>query len=69
MIIFAIIFIGGTYMNKRDMQKFIKTGKVKDYLDFKNKQKAEFAKEIAPGEKNGVKRRNCSEGGEVPRKS
>lgn len=56
-------------MNKRDMQKFIKTGKVKDYLDFKNKQKAEFAKEIAPGEKNGVKRRNCSEGSEVPRKS
>ncbi|MCK9537321.1 MAG: hypothetical protein M0R05_07080 [Bacilli bacterium] len=56
-------------MIKRDMQKFIKTGNVKDYLDYKKKQQLEVSKEIAPGEKNGFKTRNNSKGGEVSGKS
>ena len=55
-------------MIKRNMQKFIKTGNVKDYLDYKKKQ-LEVSKEIAPGEKNGFKIRNNSKGGEVSGKS
>jgi hypothetical protein len=51
------------------MQKFIKTGKVKDYLEYKNKQKAEYAKEFAPGENDETNRRNHSQGGEIPGES
>lgn len=50
-------------MIKRKMQKFIKTGKVNDYLEYKNKQRMETSKEIASGENDGIKRRNSSEGG------
>jgi len=69
LIIFAIIIIGGKYMIKRDMQKFIKTGNVNDYLEYKKKQNSEISKEIAPGEKNESKRRNHSKGGEISGKS
>jgi hypothetical protein len=45
-------------MIDKDLDKFIQTGKVKDYLEYKRKQKTslETAKEIAPGEKNATKR-------------
>ena len=56
-------------MIKRDMQKFIKTGNVNDYLEYKKKQNSEISKEIAPGEKNESKRRNHSKGGEISGKS
>ena len=52
-------------MIKRKMQKFIKTGKVKDYLEYKDNQKLEASKELVPGEKHGVKRRNNNKGGGI----
>ncbi|HEY8395990.1 MAG TPA: hypothetical protein VIK96_04355 [Bacilli bacterium] len=45
-------------MIDKGLKKFIETGKVKDYLNYKKQQRenAEMAKEIANGEKNGTKR-------------
>jgi hypothetical protein len=45
-------------MIDKDFEKFEKTGNVKDYLKFKNKKKenVEISKEIAPGDKNGIKK-------------
>lgn len=52
-------------MEKNKKHNFFETGKVKDYLDYKNRDlknqhSCEFSKEIIleAGEKNGVKRRN-----------
>lgn len=45
-------------MIDKDLEKFIETGKVKDYLDYrkKKKQDIEVSKEISPGDKNATKR-------------
>lgn len=52
-------------MEKNKKHNFFETGKVKDYLDYKNRDlknqhSCEFSKEIIleSGEKNGVKGRN-----------
>jgi hypothetical protein len=45
-------------MIDKNLKKFIETGKVKDYLNYKKHQreKAEIAKELANGVKNATKR-------------
>ena len=45
-------------MIDKNLKKFIETGNVKDYLDYKRQQRAnaELAKEITDGVKNGTKR-------------
>jgi hypothetical protein len=45
-------------MIDKDLKKFIETGKVRDYLNYKKNKKAnaEIAKELHTGEKDGVKR-------------
>jgi hypothetical protein len=45
-------------MIDKDMKKFIETGKVRDYLNYKKnkKENTEMAKEFRPGEKDGIKR-------------
>ncbi|NLD26679.1 MAG: hypothetical protein GX661_04885 [Acholeplasmataceae bacterium] len=45
-------------MIDKDMKKFIETGKVRDYLNYKKnkKENAELSKELRPGEKDGIKR-------------
>ncbi len=45
-------------MIDKKWEKFIETGKVKDYLDYKRakRESAEMAKEMANGVKDGTKR-------------
>lgn len=45
-------------MIDKNLKKFIETGKVKDYLKYKQNKRlnAEISKEITNGEKNGIKR-------------
>lgn len=45
-------------MIDKDLQKFMKTGQVKDYLAYKKKQKMEASKELSPEVKNETKRGN-----------
>lgn len=47
-------------MINKNLKQFFETGKIKDYLDYKVKQKqdVEISKEISMGEKNETKRGN-----------
>lgn len=45
-------------MIDKDLAKFMKTGKVKDYLAYKNKHRMEAAKELSPEVKDDTKRGN-----------
>ena len=50
-------------MTDKDMQKFMKSGKIIDYLNYankKNKKDTEFSCEINKGEKNDIKGRKCN---------
>ena len=50
-------------MTNKDMQRFMKSGKISDYLEYASKKKkrdTEFSCEINKGEKNDYKGRNCN---------